>query len=743
MKRMFKKLVSLLLAMLIMFGSATFAGFMTMDFSVKAEAVESGTCGENLTWSLNTDTGELIISGQGDMTSAPWDVSYVKTVTIQDGVTSICARAFEDCSELTSVTIPNSMLVIGNHAFVNCVSLTEVEIPSSVETINASAFGNCTNLESFIIQDGAETVLYQTVFGSAPNLTRIKFPDGVRFFNDNSISLVTTGYYNDISNWSDNLLYVDNHLICARVSVTTETVEIKSGTVNIAGNVFFDYPNLSHLLIPDSVVNIGRGNFNNSKGLIKVCFGGSESDWENITIAANNKYLTSAPKIFNHVHDEFTPTVVVGKTVESCESSGYSGDVYCSECDWLIEKGQYVEALEHNYEEIAEIPAICTSNGLKFAICSNCKQTTIEEYQMATGHIYTSKTIKPTCIDGGYTYNVCTKCGYSTITEETDAAGHDYVDTEVESSCTGVGYTLHQCETCGDRYVTNEIPVKGHNYEPVFVAPSCTTVGYTIYLCSDCGVAYKSDKKEALGHNIVIDEAVEATCSETGLTEGQHCTRCNNVTVEQNTVSALGHDIIIDESVEATCTETGLTAGQHCSRCDDATIKQEIVPLVKHSYSVKFDAVNHWLECSCEAKEALSKHEFGNDNICDVCQYERIVNSKISIKNNPGSTSINYGETIELTSSVTNKLDYAKIYWFVDGIKKGEGESFSLSFEDGTKTVEVKLVDENGFVLKDSSGKEILDSEKITVKADFFQKLISFFKNLFGANRTIVQTKKV
>ena len=91
---------------------------------------------------------------------------------------------------------------------------------------------------------------------------------------------------------------------------------------------------------------------------------------------------------------------------------------------------------------------------------------------------------------------------------------------------------------------------------------------------------------------------------------------------------------------------------------------------------------------------------------------------------------------------MTDKPADAKIYWYVDGVKKGEGETFNVSFESGTKTIEVKLVDSNGNAIKNASGNEISDSEKVSVNAGFFQKLISFFKNLFGANRTVVQAFK-
>jgi len=116
------------------------------------------------------------------------------------------------------------------------------------------------------------------------------------------------------------------------------------------------------------------------------------------------------------------------------------------------------------------------------------------------------------------------------------------------------------------------------------------------------------------------------------------------------------------------------------------------------------------------------------------------IKATIKIKNNNGSKTINYGETLKLTAIVTDKPADAKIYWYVDGAKKGEGETFNVSFESGTKTVEVKLVDSNGNAIKNASGNEISDSESVTIKSGFFQKIISFFKNLFGMNRTVVQS---
>lgn len=113
------------------------------------------------------------------------------------------------------------------------------------------------------------------------------------------------------------------------------------------------------------------------------------------------------------------------------------------------------------------------------------------------------------------------------------------------------------------------------------------------------------------------------------------------------------------------------------------------------------------------------------------------ITATIKIKNNPGNRTINYGETLHLTAE--NYPDNTSIWWYVDGVKSGEGKTFEVSPESGSVKITAKLVDTNGNVLKDKNGNEISDSEIVTVKSGFFQKLISFFKNLFGINRSVVQ----
>ena len=120
-----------------------------------------------------------------------------------------------------------------------------------------------------------------------------------------------------------------------------------------------------------------------------------------------------------------------------------------------------------------------------------------------------------------------------------------------------------------------------HDYTAVVTAPTCTTEGFTTYTC-DCGDEYTDNVVAALDHDMIVDEAVAPTCTETGLTEGSHCSRCD-YKVEQQVVAALDHDMIIDAAKAPTCTETGLTEGSHCSRCD-YKVEQQVVAANGHRY---------------------------------------------------------------------------------------------------------------------------------------------------------------
>ncbi|MBP3412640.1 MAG: MBL fold metallo-hydrolase, partial [Oscillospiraceae bacterium] len=93
----------------------------------------------------------------------------------------------------------------------------------------------------------------------------------------------------------------------------------------------------------------------------------------------------------------------------------------------------------------------------------------------------------------------------------------------------------------------------------VVTEASCSTPGSIKFTCSDCGYSCTATIATT-DHSVVIDEAVAATCTSSGLTEGSHCSICNTVLVAQEAVAPLGHNY--------SYTDLGDSHTGTCSRCD-------------------------------------------------------------------------------------------------------------------------------------------------------------------------------
>lgn len=144
-----------------------------------AEIVDSGMCGSNLTYNLDSN-GVLTISGTGDMqdSSIGWDKDLIKSVVINDGVTSIGSEAFKNCTNLTSITIPDGVTSIGDYAFYGCKGLTSLTIGDSVMSIGKYAFCNCTGLTDITIPNNVTSIDWGA-FSGCTSLTSITIPDSV------------------------------------------------------------------------------------------------------------------------------------------------------------------------------------------------------------------------------------------------------------------------------------------------------------------------------------------------------------------------------------------------------------------------------------------------------------------------------------------------------------------------------------------------------------------------------------
>lgn len=369
-----------------------------LNVIASAEEIYSGTCGENLTWTFNDETGVLTLDGEGDLSdfdigNADIPESFYNGIELHIGgniSANIGGNWFENTfgkvskivvdsnnSTLSSddngvlfnkdktgliryptyndrmvFEIPDTVVYIEDYAFSDSLFLKEVIITDSVEIIGDGAFDNCDFLESIYIGKNvwaleeafyatktvkefivdADNVTYcsdlngvlytkdmktlikypcgrvenefkipsavncikHSAFEECENLINITIPDSVTIIELGAFS--GCGYYNDMYNWDDGVLYIDNHIVATVGCDLYGDYTIKNGTKTIADYCFNSCSELTNVTIPDSVENLGYGVFWNCEKLTDIFFGGSKAQWfkntylhpENVTVHFGN-----------------------------------------------------------------------------------------------------------------------------------------------------------------------------------------------------------------------------------------------------------------------------------------------------------------------------------------------------------------------------------------------------------------------------------------------------------------------
>ncbi|MBQ6116300.1 MAG: leucine-rich repeat domain-containing protein, partial [Oscillospiraceae bacterium] len=192
--------------------------------TVGPDTVDYGTCGDNLTWTLD-ENGLLTISGTGDPWSYPfpdgahlfqdhWEdlhevviepgmtsISesmfeglYIEHISIPDTVTRIEKKAFSDCTELKECVIPEGVTVIQEWTFRMCHSLETVVIPSTVTSIGGNAFNGCRALTGLILPEGL-TAIGDYSFAGCLAFETLTIPSTVTSIGSNAFAYSFDTYY--------------------------------------------------------------------------------------------------------------------------------------------------------------------------------------------------------------------------------------------------------------------------------------------------------------------------------------------------------------------------------------------------------------------------------------------------------------------------------------------------------------------------------------------------------------------
>ena len=179
----------------------------------------------------------------------------------------------------------------------------------------------------------------------------------------------------------------------------------------------------------------------------------------------------------------------------TCAETGYTGDLYCKDCNMMLRNGEKIEKKPHTWDNgLITTAATCTEKGIKTYTCTVCKTTKTAEIP-STGHQHTQlrNAKEATCAEDGYTGDTyCTDCGTKLSSgKAVPKIEHVWDAGKVtkNATCLAKGIKTFTCTICKTTR-TEEIPVTGHeNKITKFVKKtSCKSEGYTgdIY-CQDCG----------------------------------------------------------------------------------------------------------------------------------------------------------------------------------------------------------------------------------------------------------------
>lgn len=364
-----------------------------------ADTIDSGTCGENLIWTLDAD-GILTVSGSGGMddfsasSAAPWDDYYedITAVMIGEGVTSVGKQAFYDYPNLGAVTFSDTVSFIGNASFRDCVSIKAITIPASVTEISTRAFGGCTGLTEI------------TFLGDAPNISRNAFSEVTAAASypsgNNTWTTDMLDGYGGTLEWHSGCIEHSFGSYTSNADATCTADGTKTAVCTVCG---------AEDTLPDEGSRLPHSVPAYESNGDATCTADGTKTGTCDVCGANETVIdegSKRPHTYTNYISDNNATCTDGTETALC-------DFGCGAKHTRTEEGSADAAL-HQYAEIQLRKPSCTITGYYVDVCKNCGNAESGRTEPATGHsigIYHSS--PATCTAQGYTGDrICRICGY-------------------------------------------------------------------------------------------------------------------------------------------------------------------------------------------------------------------------------------------------------------------------------------------------------------------------------------------
>lgn len=195
-------------------------------------------------------------------------------------------------------------------------------------------------------------------------------------------------------------------------------------------------------------------------------------------------------------------------------------------------------------------------------------------------------------------------------------------------------------------------------------------------------------------HSLSKTEASAPSCEADGNIAFWYCSKCGKYFADANAVreikqedtviDATGHTIVVDEAVPATYTNTGLTEGSHCITCGKVIIEQEVTPkLVSNTANITYKLVNN------DSYLSMQTIDNPNPNVYTVGE-ELVLSNDLSV---PGYTFIGWFDSFasnatQIKSILSNEKRDITLYAHWETYKyKIQYESDLIPVDDDYYTV--------------------------------------------------------